>query len=350
MMLQRILAYLQVDRTFLGWVFLFSYFLVISNRVKAGMISWYTFTPEGPIMQFSAAILIFALIRFWLNRRKTAQAQQLPWRHYFGVSVIALMCYLTFHNAIGLLIAALFGTISRNFNAATLLQANLSYTVDLVLYAGIYLAYVHSKQVAAYQQQLADYNAQLAQLKIQQLQTQLNPHFVFNSLNTLDELINVDTKRASGYLNDFANLYRLSLQNSSQQLIPLSQELAFAEHYFKLMQLRLGDYYQLQLADIQHNNQYWLPPFTLQLLLENAFLHNQASATSPLIITIRLQQSTLVISNPLQPKQRASQGNGIGLANLAKQFLFLTGQNIEISRSEQQFTVCLPLIQKDPHV
>ncbi|CAM5183749.1 sensor histidine kinase [Alishewanella longhuensis] len=346
-MLQRLLAYLQVDRTFILLVFLFSYFLVISNRVKAGMLSWYTFTPEGPLIQFLAALLIFCVLRFWLNRHKATQQQPLSLADYARILLLALLCYLLFNNGMGFLIAAVFGNISRNFNSAVLLQANLGYMIDLALYAGIYLAYIHSKQAAAYRQQLADYNAELAELKIQQLKAQLNPHFVFNSLNTLDELISVAPARASNYLNDFADLYRLSLHNSQQQVVSLAQELAFARHYFSLMQLRLGEHYQLQIAvDTSDAGALLLPPFTLQLLLENALLHNRASATEPLSINIELQQAKLVVTNPLQAKHATAKGNGIGLANLAKQFLFLTGHTIEVKQSAAQFSVSLPLIPK----
>lgn len=346
-MLQRFLAYLQVDRAFLVLVFCFSYFLVISNRVKAGMVSWYTVTPEGPLMQFLAALLIFSVLRFWLNRHHAAQQQALTWRHYARILLLALLCYVLFNNGIGLLIAAAFGNLSKNFNSAVLLQANLGYVVDLALYAGIYLAYLHIQQAAAYRQQLADYNAQLAELKIQQLQAQLNPHFVFNSLNTLDELISVDPSQASQYLHDFADLYRLSLQNSQQQAVPLAQELRFAQHYFRLMQLRLSEHYQLEIAvDHQAAVAFLLPPFTLQLLLENALVHNQASAAAPLLMRIALQQHQLVVSNPYQPKQGVVKGNGIALANLAKQFLFLTGHSIEIQQTAEQFSVSLPLISQ----
>lgn len=346
-MLQRLLAYLQVDRTFLLLVFLFSYFLVISNRVKAGMLSWYTFTPEGPLMQFLAALLIFCVLRFWLNRHRSSQQQPLSLTNYARILLLALLCYLLFNNGMGLFIAALFGNISKNFNGAVLLHANLGYVVDLALYAGIYLAYIHSKQAVVYRQQLADYNAQLAELKIQQLKAQLNPHFVFNALNTLDELISVEPARASDYLNNFAELYRISLHNSQQQAVPLMQELTFARHYFNLMQLRLGEHYHLQIqVDTNEAAAFLLPPFTLQLLLENALLHNQATVATPLLIIIELQHTRLVVTNPLQAKLLGAKGNGIGLANLAKQFLFLTGQNIEIKQSAAQFSVSLPLIPK----
>ncbi len=348
-MYQRLLTYLQLDRTFLLLIFLFSYFLVISNRVRAGMLSWYTFTPEGPVMQFCSALLIFLLMRFWLNRYNSSDAQPLSWQQYSGIFMITLLCYLAFNNGIGLLVAALFGNIARNFTAETLLQANINDIFSAILFAGIYLAYSHRKQAEHYRQQLADFAQQVSQLKIQQLKAQLNPHFVFNALNTLDELISTDTTRASAYLHDFSALFRLSMQNAEQQLVSLSQELAFARHYFQLMQTRLGEGYQLDIETIDNAAHFFLPPFTLQLLLENALVHNYGSVVKPLTVQIQLQHHGLTVSNPQQAKNSAH-SNGIGLANLSKQFLFLTGKNISIINDAERFAVCLPLLREAPNV
>tara|TARA_R110002126_G_scaffold12196_30_gene53302 strand:- start:1933 stop:2982 length:1050 start_codon:yes stop_codon:yes gene_type:complete len=349
-MLHRWFNYLQVDRTFLLLIFIFSYFLVISNRVRAGMLSWYTFTPEGPLVNFLAALVIFTLVRFWLNRLQATPQSVGGALQYLSIFGISLLCYLAFTNSIGLLIAIMFGNLARNFNAQSLLYSNLTHVVDSVLYAGIYLTYFHFKQAQRYRQQLADYNQQLAQLKIQQLKAQLNPHFVFNALNTLDELISVDPSHASNYLHDFADLYRLSLQHAERQLVPLSQELAFARHYFQLMQSRLGEGYSLTITVNQAEANYLMPPFSLQLLLENALVHNGGSLQRPLQVEISLQQDYLQISNPLLPKRHKAAGNGVGLANLGKQWLFLTGKNIDLNQDEQQFTVRLPLIREQAHV
>ncbi|MBZ9613206.1 sensor histidine kinase [Rheinheimera maricola] len=342
-MLQRFMAYLQVDRTFLLLVFLFSYFMVISNRVRSGMLSWYTFTPEGPIAQFLSALLIFILLKFWLTRHKFAK-QQLNWRHYLQILIIALLCYLAFSNMTGLLIAAIFGNIARNYNANALLQANLSYIVEVVIYAGIYLAYHHSKQAEQYRQQLADYNQQLAQLHIQQLKAQMNPHFVFNSLNTLDELITLDPERASQYLDNFAGLYRLSLHNAEKQLVDLAKEIEFSAHYFKLMQARVGEGYQLQIQQDTLPAGRVIPPFTVQVLLENVFLHNQGSNAAPLQINISATPDSLVVTNLRRPKAKVQAGNGIGLKNLARQLRFLTGRNLHIDEQEHKFSVTVPLM------
>lgn len=342
-MLQRFIDYLRVDRTFLILVFLFTYFMVISNRVRAGMLSWYTFTPEGPVVQFLSALLIFSLLKFCLLRYQFDK-QQLNWRHYLHILLIALLSYLVFSNVLGLLIAAIFGNIARNFSSQVLLQTNIGYIVEVVIYAGIYLAYHHSKQAEQYRQQLADYNQQLAQLQIQQLKSQMNPHFVFNSLNTLDELINLDPERASNYLHHFAGLYRLSLHNAEKQLVDLAKEVEFSAHYFTLMQERLGEGYLLQIQQDDLPEGRYIPPFTLQILLENVFLHNQSSAAAPLHISITATPDSLVVTNLRRPKTKVQAGNGIGLKNLNRQLQFLTGRQLQIDDQEHQFSVTVPLV------
>ena len=97
-MFQRFLVYLQLDRTFLFLIFLLSYVLVISNRVQAGVISWYTLTPEGPIAQFVSALLIFVLVRYWMNWLM-AQKQQYRWQQYGLISLLSFLAYLALSNS-----------------------------------------------------------------------------------------------------------------------------------------------------------------------------------------------------------------------------------------------------------
>ena len=345
-MFQRFLVYLQLDRTFLFLIFLLSYVLVISNRVQAGVISWYTLTPEGPIAQFVSALLIFVLVRYWMNWLM-AQKQQYRWQQYGLISLLSLLAYLALSNSSAFVIALAFDTVQRNFNPHTLLANNLSSMVNVVFYGGIYLAYCHFQQLSQYRLQLQQYNQQLAELKIQQLKAQLNPHFVFNSLNTLDELISADPNQASDYLHHFADLYRLSLKNADQKLVSIADELAFSKHYFTLMQVRLGDSYRLQIHGDEDAGAAKIPPFTLQVLLENVFLHNKASSSAPIDVDVALTEDSVTVSHIKRAKTRVQQGNGIGLKNLTRQLHFLTGRELRVDSGEQCFSVTVPLVTKE---
>ena len=176
------------------------------------------------------------------------------------------------------------------------------------------------------------------------LENQVDPHFLFNSLNTLDGLIGEDDARAHNYLQQLASTYRYIIQQ--QQQVSLSDELAFADSYIYLMQIRYGS----NLTVIRHIDEAFLDaqvvPISLQLLLENAIKHNVISDRHPLTITIATtDHGTLRVSNPRQPKADTPEGAGIGLANLGKRYQLLFHQDISIEESDQLFAVEIPFIE-----
>jgi signal transduction histidine kinase len=337
-MLQRFMQFLHIDRAFLGAVFVFAYIFVISVRLTSGQWSWYVFTPEGPLAQFIQALLIFTLLRLLLNRFATSARKS-----YVKAGIAALLVYLAAANALSLLIALSFGTVERNFNSYTLLLNNVNLVVQFVLFGGLYLAYSYAQDLNHERTQLANYRQQVAELQLQQLKQQLNPHFVFNALNVLDELIYADTQRASDYLNAFAELYRAVLEASGERLVSLAHELNFASNYFKLMQVRYGEGYTLQ-AQGEPSAQHYLPPYSLQVLIENALQHNQASATQPVVITITISDADVTVHNNRHPRQHAKPSHQVGLTSLTKQFAVLTQQPLEIRSTATEFSVRMPLL------
>ena len=362
-MLRRWCQFLQIDRTFLVLVFLLCYLLVIYNRVSSGMLSWYTFTPEGPVAEFIAALIIFSLVRMSLQRFSLApdgvthQLQPVAppsVATYAMAAASTVVLYLLFYNGLGLAIAALFGNIDRNFSQLQVLQGNLQAFINVILFGGLYLAYTHSRSLNQYRMALREaqqqHEQQLAQAHIRQLKAQLNPHFVFNSLNTLDELMVLDVERASGFLHDFADIYRQALQHTGDALVSLAQEIEFGRKYFALMQARLGPHYQLEWhVDDEQVEGLCLPPFSLQILLENALVHNQANVDNPLVIHVYLQNNELIVDNMIQahrtPKQ---QHNGTALANLSQQCLHMCGYPVQVVAGPERFRVRVPLVSQSP--
>jgi two-component system, LytTR family, sensor kinase len=180
-------------------------------------------------------------------------------------------------------------------------------------------------------------SVQLASLK-----DQLNPHFLFNSLNTLSWLINEDKVKSQHYLQKLSQVLRYSLSMQEQSLVPLKEELALLENYTFLLQMRFGD--NLKIVKNIENTQFQIPPLSLQLLIENAIKHNIISTASPLSIWIELNENdkTIIVRNTLNLKPN-SQGTGIGLVNLNERFKILVSRAIEIEQNEA-FIVILPLI------
>ena len=185
------------------------------------------------------------------------------------------------------------------------------------------------------------YNDALAKSKINQLKNQLNPHFLFNNLNILDQFIEEDKEKASDFLNEFAEIYRYVLKVSEKELVDLDEEAAFARQYFNLFQYRYGKAYRLNF-DVKNSNGF-IVPLTLQLLIENAIQHNLGTEDDPVEITIRIDESILAFNN-IRLKRNAKPVSGRALKNLEEQYRILMQQPVEITRSADRFSIRIPII------
>lgn len=175
------------------------------------------------------------------------------------------------------------------------------------------------------------------------LQNQLNPHFLFNSLNTLVAEIEYDPQRAVAFTRNLSDVYRYVLQCQDKRLITLSEELKFAEAYLYLHEVRLGDCIRIQVHVPQEDTESLLPPLTLQLLLENVLKHNTISASRPMEITVTTADSWLTVTNTLRPK-KSQASEKIGLKNLANRCRMALGRELEVQQTENSFTVKIPLL------
>jgi LytS/YehU family sensor histidine kinase len=174
------------------------------------------------------------------------------------------------------------------------------------------------------------------------LKNQVNPHFLFNSLNTLASLISSDPPMALRFTTKFAKMYRLILENGIHSLIPLSKEMELLNSYMFLQQMRYGNSLILH-ADIT-NEKFVLPPFALQLLAENAIKHNSITEAEPMVIEIIQKNATLVVKNKVKQRQSMESSTGIGLKNLSNRYKFLADMDIQIIDDGNYFTVNIPLI------
>ncbi len=183
--------------------------------------------------------------------------------------------------------------------------------------------------------------------ELQQLKAQINPHFLFNNLNTLDGLIEKDPALAQTYLHKMAGLYRYVLANSEQELVPLEKELAFAEQYIFLLENRFGGAYLFhQDLTQQPKGKYLLPPSSLQTLLENVVKHNQGTPEAPLVTSLKIQGDQIELSHLKKPKFQVETKLGTGLKNLNTRYQLISGQKITILDTADSFTVKLPLIRQ----
>jgi two-component system, LytTR family, sensor kinase len=178
------------------------------------------------------------------------------------------------------------------------------------------------------------------------LKSQVNPHFLFNSLNTLSSLIAEDEEEAEAFLNEMSKVYRYMLRGDEEQLVPLKTELRFIESYIHLLERRFGQSLQVQMRVRSEDLEKRIPPLSLQVLIENAFTQNSMSKTEPLVIQITSDGTEVVVCNNRKPKVI---GNAIdfeaGLDNLVTKYRLLNAAELVIKDEEKQRSIYLPLIE-----
>jgi hypothetical protein len=180
--------------------------------------------------------------------------------------------------------------------------------------------------------------------EFESLKNQVNPHFLFNSLNTLSSLIEEDPKLANQFVLQLASVYRYLLSQTDKEKVSLGEELEFMRSYVFLNQIRFGNNLKV---DLQVDPTFMgkeIVTLTLQILLENAIKHNVISKENPLHICIQAKDNQLCVRNNLQVKKSLPSSNGIGLSNIQSRYHYFTNQEVLIQKSEDFFEVCVPLL------
>jgi sensor histidine kinase YesM len=176
------------------------------------------------------------------------------------------------------------------------------------------------------------------------LKNQVNPHFLFNSLNTLSSLISTQPEIADEFIGRLSSIYRYILENSTKDKVPLQSELTFINDYFFLHKIRDDNKIRMEI-NIQDPDKYLILPVSLQILVENAIKHNIATRENPLKISIYAEGDYISVKNNLQKMSARLSSTGIGLKNLAERTKLITGKLLQIEETKSDYIVKLPLIQ-----
>jgi len=182
--------------------------------------------------------------------------------------------------------------------------------------------------------------------KYESLKSQIDPHFLFNSLNVLTALIGENPDQAEKFTTKLSKVYRYVLEQKNKDLISLEEELSFARVYMDLLKMRFEDAVIFSIPDRVSNPELKIMPLSLQLLLENAVKHNSVSEHAPLNVSIVEQGGYLVVSNNYNPKSSIEKGTKVGLKNIVDRYKLITQKQVTISKSNSHFTVELPLLTK----
>lgn len=185
-----------------------------------------------------------------------------------------------------------------------------------------------------------------ASAKFDALKNQLDPHFLFNSLNVLTSLIEENPSAAQKFTTSLSKTYRYVLEQKNKDLVELSEEIKFAKTYLNLLKMRFEDGINCSIPLDLNLGDAKVVPLSLQLLLENAVKHNRVSPAQPLHIEIFEDKNELVVKNNLQKKEILGKGSKVGLINIQQRYGLLTSRKVQIIESENYFEVRLPLLTK----
>lgn len=190
--------------------------------------------------------------------------------------------------------------------------------------------------------------AHSANAQFESLKNQLDPHFLFNSLNVLDALIEENPGKAQQFTNDMSKVYRYVLDQKDKELVTVEEELDFAKRYCELLKTRFEDSVHFEFDISDDVQQMYVVPLSLQLLLENAIKHNHATSKNPLHVKIYSEDNKLCIENNLQQREILKDREGIGLSNIASRYaIFGETEHVVIDRSENSFKVKIPILKEN---
>ncbi|MHA7843744.1 MAG: histidine kinase [Winogradskyella sp.] len=185
-----------------------------------------------------------------------------------------------------------------------------------------------------------------ASARFDALKNQLDPHFLFNSLNVLTSLIEENPDSAQKFTTALSKVYRYVLEQKNKELVTIDEELDFARTYMSLLKMRFEDSIIFEIPDKSSNPESKVVPLSLQLLLENAVKHNMVTSSKPLHIKIYEDGNHLVVMNNLQPKQIVKKSSGVGLENIKQRYQLLTERKVYINQREKDFAVAIPMLTK----
>lgn len=189
-----------------------------------------------------------------------------------------------------------------------------------------------------------------ASAKFESLKNQIDPHFLFNSLNVLSSLIEENPENAQRFTTSLSKIYRYVLEQKDKELVSVEEELAFAKTYMNLLKMRFENSLFYELPTTIINPEAKVVPLSLQLLLENTVKHNVVSEHRPLHIRIFIEGNYLVIQNDYQKREILQERKGVGLQNIINRFGIITNRKVLIEQNEQTFTVKLPILTKQVSV
>lgn len=257
----------------------------------------------------------------------------------FAWGILAMVVYTVLATLLVRAIAeSIFGIGMGNMKNMLYLTVLVTFIITLFMTSRLFL--LNWKQSAIDAERLMKENFVA---RFENLKSQVNPHFLFNSFNALTNLVYEDQDKAAKFIKKLSDVYRYVLDTRDREIVPLEEEVDFLRSYVFLQQIRFGEKLKI---DIQLNGtESKVAPLALQMLIENAIKHNIVSEELPLSIKVYADGQYLVVENDLQKKKILSEDtSGVGLDNIRKRYAFLTGKDIIVQETTETFIVRLPFM------
>jgi hypothetical protein len=237
----------------------------------------------------------------------------------------------------------------ESFDAFLQNETLANYLVTIIITFFVTLAFHAFYFYKAYQENKVKEQkiiAGTASAQFESLKNQIDPHFLFNSLNVLSSLIEENPESAQKFSTSLSKVYRYVLEQKDKELVSVAEELKFAKTYMNLLKMRFENSITFEIPEGFDNEEAKVVPLSLQLLLENCIKHNIVSEAKPLHVKITIENNQLVVTNNLQKKEVLSDRKGVGLQNIVNRYAILTKRTVLVEENEKEFKIFLPILTK----
>lgn len=298
----------------------------------------------GLFQLYSFVLGIMNMSYFDYLRKRTWKKKQAVKRILVGFigSIILTMIGVFFLNMFSYMIVY-GGTYQDFIGRQSFGQYQFTLWITLTIIAIFHFIYVYNKfQKKKIKESQIVAKTEIA--KFESLKNQLDPHFLFNSLNVLTSLIEENPRQAEKFTTKLSKVYRYVLEQKDKDLIPLEEELKFAKSYMELLKMRFEDGINFNIPEAVSDSELKIVPLSLQLLLENAVKHNVITSSNPLEINIYEDDTFLIVENNISPKASIGKSTKVGLKNINQRYGLITNSKVEITTDNKIFKVKLPLL------
>lgn len=278
----------------------------------------------------------------------TITGRKLKWKTKLKSSnLISLLSFIIYGIAVSIVVPYYFGKniwnlTGNEFRFHVIINAFTGISIDMIIISIFYtqyLVYYWKKSLEGYE----DLKQENLKAKYDALKSQVNPHFLFNSLNTLSGVVEQDQKKAVSYIKKLADIYRYVLEQRDKELVRIKEELAFLDNYIYLAKIRYGNGLTYQYEVLTPEK--YIVPLGLQILVENCIKHNVVNDDSPLNIEILQEKDYMVVKNNLQKKTTFKDSNTFGLENLKNRYTYISELPVQILNEENYYIVKIPVIE-----